>query len=443
MRVTDRPAYCPQVKAVLSPGNYIIFKNDNTMFDCDEQEDLSIGLIMKTEGNGSKVEVNLFQRVTPLVVKDLRLPTFTHPRHKWIPKVIRTERCHWINAASITTIAWVFQSHLMEPNEGHQGMSNLYLLTHNDWGDLIGSNDCYPFCSYYAMYNSFFSDCCYPERVWNGLQNLRSEISRHLGRFSEKQGSFTKVSSLVVIGSEAWQFLLSRVESRVGAPVGRNSWIQKRVLEPGLLLKSNSKGYYSTMIRFETEDELHCLSSVLGELVTVDVRKRRPRYGVVESLHLNDVINIIAGSAEREVPFKNRTNQQGVDLIYDGTDRVRIRLRYQRYQYCVPLVTPSTILERAIKRKKPLAAAEGSDSSDDDSSNDATVVVVATAGTAKIGREFEFLNRLFRVQSIDTDGQTVNAKVFWPLLDNTEVLQFDLEQVERLIAHRQHESLVH
>jgi hypothetical protein len=196
-------------------------------------------------------------------------------------------------------------------------MLNLFLLHYNGNGEFIRSGDCHPFCSDYAAYSLILADC-YQERVWIGLQTLCAEICRHLGRSSEKQGSFTKVSSQVVVGREAWQFLLSKVERETGPPIGRNACISKRVLQPGLVLKSTKNLFYSSMLRFETEVQLQSLSSVLGELVTMEVRKCRPKYNIVESLHVNDVINIITGSDERELPFRHRTNKQGIDFVFGG-----------------------------------------------------------------------------------------------------------------------------
>jgi hypothetical protein len=203
----------------------------------------------------------------------------------------------WIDPMTVASIAWVFQRKMIDarPTEGHQGMSNLFLLEHNNQGGCACIWDCYPFCSMHANYHLCAVEC-YQERVWRGIQVLQAKIARHLGRYSEKQGSFSRVSSQVVVGKEAWQFLLSKVRTVTGPPTGRNSMVLKRVLEPGLILKSQQSAFYSTMIRFETEDELQCLSTVLGELVTVEVRKRRPKYGVVESLQLNDIINVFAGS---------------------------------------------------------------------------------------------------------------------------------------------------
>ena len=186
-----------------------------------------------------------------------------------------------------------------------------------------------------------------------GIIHCQSLCTKNLSgsRSSEKQGSFSRVSSQVVVGKEPWQFLLSKVATEIRPPIGRMACISKRVVEPGLLLTSKKQVYYSTMIRLETEGELRCLSSILGELLTTDVRKRRPKYRVIDSLHLHDAINVVAGSEERETPFRHRTYKQGIDFIYDGSNRVRIRMRYHRYQYAVPLVTPSTIMTHAIQRK--------------------------------------------------------------------------------------------
>jgi hypothetical protein len=447
----DRPVYCRQVKAFLLPGNWVIFKNEVVTkfksYEESEDKNSCIGLIMGTSPTDENtLQVNLFRRVTPALIEELRLRSFSNPLYQWIPQILRTPRCQWIDAASVESIAWVFQTQHIErkPHVGHQGMSNLFLLHYKETGQFMSSGECYPFCSYYATYSFLLADC-FQERVWNGLQSLRSEICRHLGRYSEKQGSFTRVSSQVIVGREAWNFLLSKVESETGLPIGRNACMSRRVLEPGLVLRSSKNGFYSTMVRFETEAQLRSLSSVLGELVTMEVRKRRPKYGIVESLKVNDAVNIISGSEEREVPFRHRTNKQGIDLVYDGSNRVRIRLRYERYQYKLPLVTPSILLSRAIERKRPLAPGDSSsdsssdeeeESSDDDGRGSATAEQATASTAAKIGREFEFSARLYRVEKIDLEGHLVSAKVVWPLHMNQQLHSFTLTDVENWIARQ-------
>jgi hypothetical protein len=140
---------------------------------------------------------------------------------------------------TVTSIAWVFQRKMIDarPTEGHQGMLNLFLLEHNNQGGYAHIWDYYPFCSMHANYHLCAVEC-YQEQVWRGIQVLRAKIAWHLGRYSEKQGSFSRVASQVVVGKEAWQFLLSKVRTVIGPPIGRNSMVSKRVLEPGLILKS-------------------------------------------------------------------------------------------------------------------------------------------------------------------------------------------------------------
>ncbi len=96
---------------------------------------------------------------------------------------------------------------------------------------------------------------CYPERVWIGLQVLRLELSRQLERFSEKQGTYTKTSSQVVLGREAWSYLLSKVATAIRPPIRRHTSAAKRVLQSGLALKSLKQGFSSLFVRFETEEE--------------------------------------------------------------------------------------------------------------------------------------------------------------------------------------------
>ena len=78
-------------------------------------------------------------------------------------------------------------------------------------------------------------------------------------------------------------------------------------VETGFGARSSFEGsadfFASTFLRFETVNELWALSAVLGALVTMEVRKRKPKYTIVESLFVNDIINVVAGSQTCEEPF--------------------------------------------------------------------------------------------------------------------------------------------
>jgi hypothetical protein len=201
----------------------------------------------------------------------------------------------------------------------------------------------------------------------------------------------------------------------------------------------------SVMVRFETEHKLSMLSSVLGELVTVEVRKRRPEHGLEELLHANDAINVVAGSLEPEEPFRHRTNKQGIDLIHDGSNHVRIRIRCEKDQH--PPVTgdscPSTILRRVLLRKIPLPADGSQTLSDNDSDDDALNMEAEDAGVAKVGMEFSKNKTLCRIRlfgSVMGMPLLVTAVVFWPKDLQGKVERFELWRVERWLKTQQQDE---
>jgi hypothetical protein len=53
----NRPIYCLAVKGALSPGNWVLFKNNDPTFETEEET--SVGLILATSEDGSLMEVDL------------------------------------------------------------------------------------------------------------------------------------------------------------------------------------------------------------------------------------------------------------------------------------------------------------------------------------------------------------------------------------------------
>jgi hypothetical protein len=159
----------------------------------------------------------------------------------------------------------------------------------------------------------------------------------------------------------------------------------------------------------------------------------------VESSQLNDIINVVAGSAVREDPFRIRANKQGIDFVHDGSNHVRIGLRHQRYQRSHESLAgcPSTILSWATQRKRLLGPGVES-SSDKDTDDEVEQQVAAVV----IGREFEALNRVYKVQTTDLDRTKVNAKLVWPLtpLLAPIIIQFDFVDAARWIKSRMDED---
>jgi len=142
------------------------------------------------------------------------------------------------------------------------------------------------------------------------------------------------------------------------------------------------------------------------------VSKRRPKYGVVDSLFVDDAINVAAGALEREDPFRHQTNKQGTSLIYDGSNHLRIRLRYKKYQY--PLVVgnscPSGLLIRILLCKILPLGFDGIPSDDDDDDCDGNEDDEDAGVATKVGMEFTKENTLYRIRSF---GSVVGIALCW------------------------------
>ena len=150
---------------------------------------------------------------------------------------------------------------------------------------------------------------------------------------------------------------------------------------------------------------------------------------------LNDVFNVVAHSEVREEPFRIRTSKQGINFIHEGTNRVRIHLRYQCYQHSHHdslAGCPSTILSQAIQRKRLLLVHNDSSREEDGGDEDK-----GERAAAAVGRQFEVHHRVYAVQAIL--GRKVSAKVVWPL-HQTGFVEFEIDNVATWIQSRINED---
>jgi hypothetical protein len=103
------PLCCPQAEAVLTPGNWVVFADDDTAFQSEEDQDCLVGLILKTDpSREGAIHVNVFIPLTKTLIRQLRMPPDNNPLCKWIPHMLRTPRSKWITSKSVLSIAWVF-----------------------------------------------------------------------------------------------------------------------------------------------------------------------------------------------------------------------------------------------------------------------------------------------------------------------------------------------
>ena len=257
--VTRLPIYWERLRSYLSPGTFVIFDppEDDAAVG---QSKLLIGCIVEAKNCSDHADeqsfglvINLFQVLDESQINELIICPIQDICIRNIPEIVQTECCLTVPTNSVTSIAFVFSLGQLERNEamGCNGMDTLFLLRYRIDTQPVHPEWCLPYPSYYPAYHSNLPDC-YPSRIWNALKVIRSEITRLMGRYSEKQGLYNTVRSKVTINNETWEYLVSKVSDVMGLPRTAITTSVKRLLLPGFTLKSVRLVSNSQMIRFET-----------------------------------------------------------------------------------------------------------------------------------------------------------------------------------------------
>jgi hypothetical protein len=184
-----------------------------------------------------------------------------------------------------------------------------------------------------------------------------------------------QVESSVRLSAEAWCYLQSKIGDSIPIRERCRNTV-KRAVGSGLVLSTQRDSRPSQLYRFETMNDMQVLVQILGETAIADVRKRKPRLGKELVLRSLDTINVVPCSFEeheREAPFSRYSEEDGVDLEYDG-DELHITIRYRQYilnRNTAGLLVgcPSVLLERLINRQALLVDDADDDDADDDDDN--------------------------------------------------------------------------
>jgi hypothetical protein len=130
----------------------------------------------------------------------------------------------------------------------------------------------------------------------------------------------------------------------------------------------------SDVIHFETKSEFVGLAGLIGERALVNVRAKTPFSSERDGRELieNDTINVVVGSDEKE-KFSYRTNQGGVDFIFDGLDTAFITVRYSSYQFSGNNPHKTEMAERVILRKRPRCLMEDEEESEEEEDDEITI----------------------------------------------------------------------
>jgi hypothetical protein len=406
----DGPKYIPSVLGYYYPGTFVRLSRG------------LIGLFVCAlpEVGSTTIQVEVLRPFdeAEYLFKIARNP-IDDPNLVDVQEVVRSGVHKNVDVGEVEDIVFVF--HLMKvtrdfPHVFIQGMQNVYLCRFNSEGHHVDPEHVASFPSEDARYIAYQIQC--PNKdIWYAIVAMQGELRRLLGRISEKQGLFSKNKGCLRISPMAWNYMKRQCHGKIATREGTR-YSYKRILENGLTLSSVKCTSPTSMLRFETTEEISVFTSIFGNTAVVDVRKRRPRKGEKKEIIRNDSINIVVGAVEREEPFTKRTSKDGIDFTYDG-DELAINVRYslyilQRNRLTRDLIEcPCELLKNIIERKGATLAVS---SSDDDSD----------VRSVNENDEFTIGDRLYRVVEVHRDSHVL-AKCIYPIRGNEK-----LNTVERI-----------
>eukprot|EP00978_Attheya_sp_CCMP212_P004727 scaffold10364_cov61-Attheya_sp.AAC.3 len=294
---------------------------------------------------------------------------------KYMTELFQTSKRETIGSSDVTDISFVFKDTDIISGGATtytcQGVANAYVIRYRDDGTAIPANECLAFaCEYREFDNS--PDFCYPFHVWNCLTWLNIELSRMLGSSRESQALENKSRVKIGMDRMCWRYLMDKSISVGCCGVNKVSLFRfKRITLPGLTIKKRMEIRKSEVIRFETESELVGLAGLIGERALVNVRAKTPFSSERDGRELieNDTINVVVCSDEKE-KFSYRTNQGGVDFIFDGLDIAFITVRYSSYQFSGNNPHKTEMAERVILRKCSRCLMEDEEESEEENEDD-------------------------------------------------------------------------
>jgi hypothetical protein len=319
-RYGDPPIYVKQLRAYLSIGTFIIWKESTS-------HPPIIGQI--SESRAPRVVFRVYPLLDTMTWS-CQVARITTGEAAGVQEVVQSSDFCTIGLEEIQEIAFVFtESIIKKTGIILQGMGNGFVCRMTTLKAELEPGSIYSFPSL-LQEHKLLLDTCYAARVFEGIESLRDLMYSKLNTESERQGDLHCRTSLKLnFAPEAWAYLLRRVGSAVTCSDYFSKSIRPRLVG-GLVSYSYRIERIGSFIRFSTEAQMSCLRNVLGSLSICGKRQRRAKLGTNRYLQENDDLNVITPSAE--VDERRRTNQEGIDFVFNNVE-LAVYFRYHRYQY--------------------------------------------------------------------------------------------------------------
>jgi hypothetical protein len=223
----------------------------------------------------------------------------------------------------------------------------------------------------------------YAEVIWFGLLTVHETIQKGLNRYGQHQPlhfniaiAFPNVACFKYIMRMAQRSTpINRIPNKTSLIATDSGYKKRRLI-------GDNTPYY--LMRFDTEHALVCLRQILGVGVTEGVRSRPPTikghpHGKLFSEHT--LLHYVKGAKRLETPYIARTKRRGIDLKFDGYNRLKVSVRFKTWLFRTngnqrPIDLPSLHVEQVLyhfRDNLPVATNIKEYDSDDTSEDHCTI----------------------------------------------------------------------
>ena len=176
-------------------------------------------------------------------------------------------------------------------------------------------------------YRANKSKYCTASNLWYSMSNLQDEMFRILNRYGDRQQN--RYRQKFPFGEVFWDYLKFRTRGVV-TEVEVPSHQYRSMLTQGIrrhTVRVKNKRQRTYMLRFESTQQLECLRNILGNTVTIGVRKRRPKIDASDTVRPSTILNVVAG---RDNPDDNDCSVTRIDFV-NNTHDAHILVLYEDY----------------------------------------------------------------------------------------------------------------
>ena len=416
------PVYVEHLKVEIEVGTFILFRESR------QSENLLVGRIVDVALGPPRSTVNIFRKVG--TVEGAEVQKLEDGSVCNIPELLQTQEFRELrHHQDVVDFAFVFPPKaVVDGLVNCSGISNAFICRYlfvDHTSELVEIEDIVSFPSLYSSEDQPWvrTRCvdCVGLRIWRSVSVVQDILMKMLNRQSERQGLFARAREKVpLFPPETWLYL-SRRAAGVIEPIKRSGRRVRQRLLYGMKMQTKRVETKVEILRFETDEQLIVLRKILGIAATVGVRRRKARIDETKYIQTNDALNIVTGSDSAEDPFTLRTEEEGIDLVFDQMELVVI-CRYSKYVYSAdddgePVDCPCDHVEALL-----LGGGQNPNLVDD--SQESLVV---------IGSMFQFDNVVLRISSVKSDE--VVGEVVAPSGRRGERITFtDKGEVSRLVV---------